>query len=77
MPATSSKMLREPFALGYTTRTASRLGTPLTMILHEAEDLRVDLILVGSRETRPHQVRPGKRVPRGAAPSPCRVLVFE
>ena len=36
-------------ALGYTTRTMSVLGTPHTMILHEAEKLGVDLIMVGSR----------------------------
>ena len=35
--------------LGYTTRSASVLGTPVTMILHEAEKLGVDLIMVGSR----------------------------
>jgi nucleotide-binding universal stress UspA family protein len=36
-------------ALGHTTRSASILGTPVSMILHEAEKLGVDLIMVGSR----------------------------
>lgn len=35
--------------IGYTTRSVSVLGTPVTMILHEAEKLGVDLIMVGSR----------------------------
>ncbi|MBS0158548.1 MAG: universal stress protein [Nitrospira sp.] len=65
-------------ALGYTTRTASRLGTPLTMILHEAEGLRVDLILVGS-----HARRGLTRFVLGSVShavlhrAPCQVLVFE
>ncbi len=36
-------------ALGHTTRSTSVLGTPSTMILHEAEKLKTDLIMVGSR----------------------------
>ncbi len=63
---------------GYTTRSASVLGTPLTMILHEAEKLGVDLIMVGSR------ARQGvTRFVLGSVShavlhrAPCQVLVFE
>ena len=56
------------------TRTVSRLGTPLTKDLREAEGLRVDPWRARI-SMRPHQVRPGKRVPRGACnSSPVRVL---
>ena len=65
-------------AQGYTTRSASVLGTPLTMILHEAEKLGVDLIMVGSR------ARQGiTRFVLGSVShavlhrAPCQVLVFE
>ena len=63
---------------GYTTRSASVLGSPLTMILHEAEKLGVDLIMVGSR------ARQGvTRFVLGSVShavlhrAPCQVLVFE
>ena len=36
-------------ALGHSTRSASVLGTPVSMILHEAEKIGADLIMVGSR----------------------------
>ena len=64
--------------LGYTTRSASVLGTPVTMILHEAEKMGVDLIMVGSR------ARQGiTRFVLGSVShavlhrAPCQVLVFE
>ena len=63
---------------GYTTRSASVLGSPLTMILHEAEKLGADLIMVGSR------ARQGiTRFVLGSVShavlhrAPCQVLVFE
>lgn len=63
---------------GYTTRCASVLGTPVSMILHEAEILAVDLIMVGSR------ARQGiTRFVLGSVShavlhrAPCPVLVFE
>ena len=63
---------------GYTTRSASVLGAPLTMILHEAEKLAADLIMVGSR------ARQGvTRFVLGSVShavlhrAPCQVLVFE
>jgi nucleotide-binding universal stress UspA family protein len=65
-------------ALGYTTRSTSVLGTPVTMILHEAEKIGVDLIMVGSR------ARQGiTRFVLGSVShavlhrAPCQVLVFE
>ncbi len=65
-------------ALGQTVRATSVLGSPATMILHEAEKLQTDLIMMGSRG------RQGiTRFVLGSVShavlhqAPCPVLVFE